>query len=110
MYNNVKILNRNIYSKVYSIVQVFSYAYIEGKHYPKNSKQVLYLLLFLKKMHDDGNIHGDIRCSNVLYCDDDEAKSQLIDFDFSGSENIKKYPIGFSNDIEDGKRHKDAIF
>jgi hypothetical protein len=30
-------------------IQVFSYEYIEGKHYPKNSKQVLYLLLFLKK-------------------------------------------------------------
>jgi serine/threonine protein kinase len=89
-------------------IQVFSYEYIEGKHFPNNSKQVLYLLRFIKNMHDDGNIHGDIRCSNIL-CGADETKSQLIDFDFSGSENIKKYPIGFSNIIEDGKRHKDAI-
>lgn len=59
-------------------------------------------------MHDDGNIHGDIRCSNILYCDD-EAKSQLIDFDLSGPENIKKYPNGFAKDIVDGKRHDDAI-
>jgi hypothetical protein len=39
-------------------------------------------------MHNDGNVHGDIKCSNVLYSDD-ETKFQLIDFDFSGIEKIK---------------------
>ena len=89
-------------------IKIISYEYIEGKHFPSNSKQVLYLLQFLKKMHNDNDIHGDIRCSNILFCDDAD-KSQLIDFDFSGVEGVKKYPIGYSNKLDDGVRHIDAL-
>jgi hypothetical protein len=33
----------------------------------------------------------------------------IIDFDYSGRVGEKKYPAGFAHDIDDGKRHKDAM-
>jgi len=46
--------------------------------------------------------------STVSNQSDDEIKTTLIDFDFSGTHDVQTYPSRFNLDIGDGSRHADA--
>jgi hypothetical protein len=49
-------------------------------------------------MHEEGYVHGDIRCFNIVF------GKGLIDFDFGGRIESAKYPPGYNIYILDGRR------
>jgi serine/threonine protein kinase len=84
---------------------IISYDYIPGSHIPNRYADFVPVLRQLKRMHSELIVHGDIRLSNIVFCG---GKSTLIDFDYSGTEEIKLYPKGFCTEIDDGNRHVDV--
>lgn len=86
---------------------IIRYPFIPGSHIPPNSTQIQTLIQTLKNIHNQQYIHGDIRASNIVFADSD---SKIIDFDLSCHiESISKYPSTYNIDIQDGKRHSDAL-
>lgn len=55
----------------------------------------------LKRLHENGIVHGDIRLLNMVFSDE---KSELIDFDFSGEQGKVEYPPGYRMTVFDGRR------
>jgi hypothetical protein len=49
-------------------------------------------------MHEEGYVHGDIRCFNIVF------GKGLIDFDFGGRIENAKYPPGYQAILGDGRR------
>jgi hypothetical protein len=49
-------------------------------------------------MHEEGYVHGDIRCFNIVF------GKGLIDFDFGGRIESAKYPPGYQDSLRDGER------
>jgi hypothetical protein len=79
-------------------VLVLGYLYIEGAHVPKSVYSFVSVAKQLQEMYDGGYVHGDIRAYNMVFgqTQNDADKAWLIDFDFSGKENGKCYPPGYS--------------
>ena len=86
---------------------VVSYPFIQGEHFACSVQQMIDVSEQLKELHEKDICHGDIRAYNMLFCKD--VRSCLIDFDFSGETGKKKYPLGYSHDIDDAKRHEKAV-
>eukprot|EP00543_Licmophora_paradoxa_P005481 CAMPEP_0202441810 /NCGR_PEP_ID=MMETSP1360-20130828/1319_1 /ASSEMBLY_ACC=CAM_ASM_000848 /TAXON_ID=515479 /ORGANISM="Licmophora paradoxa, Strain CCMP2313" /LENGTH=343 /DNA_ID=CAMNT_0049056963 /DNA_START=279 /DNA_END=1310 /DNA_ORIENTATION=- len=59
----------------------------------------------LQTLHGSGYVHGDIRLSNMILGAD---KGKLIDFDLSGKENERTYPLKFAN-VQDTIRHPEIV-
>ena len=93
------------------LLVVLRYDYIEGKHYPTHSAQVIALIDAVRNVHDQGYLHLDIRAANVIFTSAgrDDYGAQLIDFDYAGVSGVVRYPTFFNPNIEDGERHPNAI-
>ena len=92
---------------------IVQYDKVKGTHMPTCVGHLKNLLRELQCLHNKCIVHGDIRLSNVIFStvsnqSDDEIKTTLIDFDFSGIHENKTYPSRFNLDIGDGSRHADA--
>ena len=92
---------------------IVQYDKVKGTHIPTCVGHLKNLLTELQCLHNECIVHGDIRLSNVIFStvsnqSDDEIKTTLIDFDFSGIHENKTYPSRFNLDIGDGSRHADA--
>lgn len=57
--------------------------------------------MFLKSMHDDNIVHGDIRALNIIFSGDETV---LIDHDFGGVVNEVTFPPGYATSLPDGSR------
>jgi hypothetical protein len=93
---------------------IVQYDKVKGTHMPTCVGHLKNLLTELQCLHNEFCIvHGDIRLSNVIFStvsnqSDDEIKTTLIDFDFSGLHEDQTYPSRYNLDIGDGSRHADA--
>jgi serine/threonine protein kinase len=65
------------------------------------------LLGKVQTLHKKNLVYGDVHLSNIVF-DKKSKTAQLIDFDFSGAAGEKRYPPGWL-EIDDGKRHPDAV-
>lgn len=82
-------------------VEVISVPFIPGRHTCSNIEEALQLTRFLKDMHADGYVQGDIRGLNAVFAGDETA---LIDHDFGGREGEVKFPPGYETSLPDGRR------
>ncbi|KAL3908924.1 MAG: hypothetical protein SGILL_008295 [Bacillariaceae sp.] len=82
-------------------VEVISVPFIPGQHTCSNVKEALQLTRFLKAMHADGYVQGDIRGLNAVFAGEETA---LIDHDFGGREGEVKFPPGYETALPDGRR------
>jgi len=105
---------------------LISYDYLEGDHVPSRVSQLVSLLDFLVFMHQRKLCHGDIRLLNAVFPSEQmihdgsersiqsptqkfvSRKPQLIDFDFAGEAGVRLYPMGYVQELPDGKRHSEA--
>jgi serine/threonine protein kinase len=85
---------------------IIRYPFIAGNHLPASCKQVIGVLRHLMQIHNDGNIHMDMRASNLVFSENDGGS--VIDFDFCSPVNDAIYPSNYCIDIGDGSRHKDV--
>jgi serine/threonine protein kinase len=83
---------------------IIRYPYIEGTHLPVSCKQVIGVLKHLMKVHSDGNVHMDIRASNLV--SNGDGKGCIIDFDFCSPCDTAVYPTNFRINVDDGSRHE----
>ena len=88
-------------------LDVISYPFVDGLHHAVRIQGFLDVSNELRSLHTKGICHGDIRAYNMLFCTD--RPSRLLDFDFSGESGKKKYPSGYSRDINDAQRHPSAV-
>jgi hypothetical protein len=71
----------------------------EGPQYALSPIEFIPVVQFLQTMHENGYVHGDIRCANIVFgrC--------LIDFDLGGRvEDAPRYPDGYESNLPDGAR------
>lgn len=87
-------------------IVVVSYRFIEGDHVPFFATHLVDILQQIVDLHKEEIVHGDIRLFNCLF---NNQGGHLIDLDFAGTNNISKYPFGYSKDISDGGRHSGAV-
>jgi serine/threonine protein kinase len=84
---------------------VLSVPYRKGRHYAKSISEFAPLLMKLKALHEAGFVHGDIRCFNIVFSEED---SHFIDYDLGGKTDEKgdgpPYPCGYSFMLRDGSR------
>jgi serine/threonine protein kinase len=70
--------------------------------------QMLSVARLLKRYHDNGLVHGDIRLLNIVFATPAE-NSRLIDWDFGGKKNESLvYPRGYKQNLAVGKRRGEA--
>jgi hypothetical protein len=72
-----------------------------GTHDASNPSDFTPVVDFLKNLHAQGLVHGDIRCFNIVF---NKGEGKLIDFDFGGSNGRHRYPRGYVADLVDGRR------
>jgi hypothetical protein len=72
-----------------------------GTHDASNPSDFTPVVDFLKNLHAQGLVHGDIRCFNIVF---NKGEGKLIDFDFGGSNGRRRYPRGYVADLADGRR------
>jgi hypothetical protein len=77
---------------------VISIPFVEGNHFASTVEDFIPVVRALKRMHEEGYVHGDIRCFNIVF------GKGLIDFDFGGRIESAKYPPGYNIRILDGER------
>lgn len=71
----------------------------EGPQYALSSKDFIPVVSFLQNMHENGYVHGDIRCANIVF------NKCLIDFDLGGRlQDSPTYPDGYVRTLDDGSR------
>ena len=87
---------------------VIAYPKIEGEHAPPNNKSAVGVIDCLRKMHEDGNLHMDVKAGNCLFNGTEHDRSALIDFDLSRPVVDATYPSNYVLVIADGRRHPDA--
>ena len=102
---------------------IISTQYHEGVHYAARPKHFIPIINHLQQLHRQNFVHGDIRSYNlVLKYDAVSSESDhetidtrsdtnnnvcagwLIDFDFGGKLGTVRYPKGYKNSMDDGKR------
>ena len=91
-----------------STCTVISYTKIEGDHAPPNNKSAMGVIDGLRKMHENGDLHLDVKAGNCLFNGTEHDRSALIDFDLSRPVDGATYPENYVLDIADGQRHRDA--
>jgi hypothetical protein len=77
---------------------VISIPYVDGEHFASNVGDFIPIVEFLQRLHDNGFVHGDIRCFNIIF------GKCLIDFDYGGVEGSVRYPKGYVKELRDGYR------
>lgn len=77
---------------------VISIPYVDGEHFASNVGDFIPIVEFLQRLHDNGFVHGDIRCFNIIF------GKCLIDFDYGGVEGSVRYPKGYVKELRDGSR------
>jgi hypothetical protein len=77
---------------------VISIPFVEGNHFASTVEDFIPVVRALKRMHEEGYVHGDIRCFNIVF------GKGLIDFDFGGHMDSAKYPPGYQDCLGDGRR------
>ena len=78
---------------------ITAFPYKRGMHYASRPVDFIPVIDALKKLHDCGYVHGDIRGFNVLF----GGNGGLINFDF-GEIPGKPYPKGYRQSLTDGMR------
>jgi serine/threonine protein kinase len=75
-----------------------------GRHWALTPEEFLPIVEQLKTLHRHDYVHGDIRCCNIIFQDNEQGR--LIDFDFGGKNNgdTTKYPSGYQGALFDGTR------
>jgi hypothetical protein len=81
--------------------------YRHGRHYATNIKDFKPILEHLRRLHENGFVHGDIRGFNMAMKNENEG--YLIDFDYGGKVagsvgNPPMYPEGYKFYLPDGDR------
>lgn len=82
---------------------VIATPYRQGSHTATKPKGFVPILSELRKLHDKGFVHGDIRAFNTVFNEED-GQGCLIDFDYGGTKNEGRYPKGYRMELEDGHR------
>jgi hypothetical protein len=77
---------------------VISIPFVEGNHFASTIEDFIPVVRALQRMHEEGYVHGDIRCFNIVF------GKGLIDFDFGGRIESAKYPPKYNIYILDGRR------
>jgi hypothetical protein len=77
---------------------VISIPFVEGNHFASTVEDFIPVVRTLQRMHEEGYVHGDIRCFNIVF------GKGLIDLDFGGRIESAKYPPGYNIRILDGER------
>ena len=88
---------------------VISYPKIEGEHAPPNNKSAIGVIDGLRIMHENGDLHLDVKAGNCLFNGTIHNLSALIDYDLSSPFESATYPNNYVLAITDGKRHADAV-
>eukprot|EP01034_Spumella_vulgaris_P023626 gene23626-29865_t len=91
-----------------SDLTLIKYPLVEGDHVAQFSTDFIGVLRHLNQVHEENYVHMDIKAANMVFNHNDGTKSQLIDFDYSGFEDVVTYPSRYNPSIEDGERHRDA--
>jgi hypothetical protein len=81
--------------------------YRHGRHYATNIKDFKPILKHLRRLHENGFVHGDIRGFNMAMKNENEG--YLIDLDYGGKVdgspgNAPRYPEGYKFYLPDGSR------
>jgi hypothetical protein len=77
---------------------VISIPFVEGNHFASTVEDFIPVVRALKRMHEEGYVHGDIRCFNIIF------GKGLIDLDFGGRIESARYPPGYQDSLRDGQR------
>ena len=80
------------------VYQRIDYTYIEGDNIPRHLRQFIMIIKTLGEIHKLGYVHGDIRRSNLIFCDDSET-AHIIDYDLTAKEGTL-YPVGYNTTAE----------
>jgi hypothetical protein len=84
-------------------ITVISVPFYVGRHHAIRIGEFIPVLRQLKRLHEAGYVHGDLRCCNVVF-----VAGRLIDFDFGGTLDRKRgspmYPRGYKQVLIDGDR------
>jgi hypothetical protein len=83
---------------------VLSVPYHPGRHWAREISEFIPVLEQLRSLHREGFVHGDIRCTNIVFAKDN---GNLIDFDFGGKvggQNPPRFPANYVFDLPDGNR------
>lgn len=98
----------NLHAEKGCNVYVLETPWFDGDHEPTTLEHVSLLCDQLQKLHEKVYVHGDVLRQNIIFGKDDEGNSvtELIDFDYSGAANIKKYPKTWNTEFEE--RHGGA--
>jgi hypothetical protein len=83
--------------------------YRHGRHYATNIKDFKPILKHLRRLHENGFVHGDIRGFNMAMKNENEG--YLIDLDYGGKVdgspgNAPRYPEGYKFGLDDGDREE----
>jgi serine/threonine protein kinase len=83
---------------------IISTPFYGGRHWARTPEEFLPIVEQLKTLHGNGYVHGDIRCCNIIFQDNNQGR--LIDFDFGGENDgdTTKYPTGYQGTLFDGTR------
>jgi serine/threonine protein kinase len=86
--------------------RIYVTAYHAGQHVAWSPLDFIPVVDHLLRLHRRNLVHGDIRCSNIVF--NGPEAGCLIDFDFGGEINLAtgtpKYPLGFNFKLHDGLR------
>ncbi|CAB9515909.1 unknown protein [Seminavis robusta] len=76
-----------------------------GGHQAKQPAAFVPIIQQLQELHKKGFVHGDIRACNIVF-GEDPKEGWLIDFDFDfgGEAGVVKYPNGYKQTLDDGRR------
>lgn len=82
---------------------VISVPFYKGRHHARRISEFIPVLRQLKRLHENGFVHGDLRCCNIVF-----GAGRLIDFDFGGKVDRERgsptYPRGYKQALIDGHR------
>jgi serine/threonine protein kinase len=91
--------------KFHGRLLILSVPYHQGRHYATSLAEYVPLVEKLKALHEAGYVHGDIRCFNIVFSEED---SHFIDFDLGGKTDDHgdgpPYPSGYTFALRDGSR------
>lgn len=95
------------YNKLSDKFQLVSYPYLKGSHVPQTCEQLIRIGDLLHFLHNKNLVHGDIRCTNLIFGHPhkSESESYIIDFDYT-SKPGDYYPSTYNGGLDE--RHPDA--
>jgi hypothetical protein len=90
-------------------VSILQYTHTTGSHTACSAAQFLQVAKQLRRLHELGYVHGDVREANIVFSAGTDA-AQLIDFDMCrlADKECELYASNFNVDIDDGARHIEA--